>query len=42
MEHVEKGPVLETAEHGAAVGRALAEVHSVSFESAGISMLRSA
>jgi aminoglycoside phosphotransferase (APT) family kinase protein len=35
LEFVEHGPVLGTAEHGAAVGRALAEVHSVRFDRAG-------
>ena len=35
LEHVAHGPVLGSAEHGAAVGRALAEVHSRSFAQAG-------
>jgi phosphotransferase family enzyme len=35
MRFVEHGPVLATAEHGAAVGRALAEIHAVRFERAG-------
>jgi aminoglycoside phosphotransferase (APT) family kinase protein len=35
LEYVENHPVLGTGEHGAAVGRALAEIHSVTFERAG-------
>lgn len=35
LEWVDHGPLLGTAEHGAAVGRALAEIHSVSFGAAG-------
>jgi hypothetical protein len=35
LEHVPHGPVLGTREHGAAVGRALAEIHAVTFSSAG-------
>jgi len=36
LEYIELGPVLGTREHGAAVGRALAEIHSVAFESSGL------
>jgi aminoglycoside phosphotransferase (APT) family kinase protein len=36
IEYVELGPVLGTREHGLAVGRALAEIHSVAFESSGL------
>jgi len=35
LEHVAHGPVLGSAEHGAAVGRALAEVHVRTFSQAG-------
>jgi len=35
LEYVPHGPVLGSAEHGAAVGRALAEIHALSFEQAG-------
>lgn len=35
LERVAHGPVLATAEHGAAVGRALAEIHETRFEVAG-------
>ncbi len=35
LEYVENHPVRGTSEHGSAVGRALAEVHSVAFERAG-------
>ncbi len=35
LEHVAHGPVLGSAEHGSAVGRALAEVHARSFSKAG-------
>jgi Phosphotransferase enzyme family len=35
LEYVSHGPVLGSAEHGAAVGEALAEIHALSFEHAG-------
>ena len=35
LEHVAHGPVLGSAQHGAAVGKALAEVHTRSFAQAG-------
>ncbi|MCU1283014.1 MAG: hypothetical protein JWM53_6560 [bacterium] len=35
LEYVEHGPLPDTAEHGAAVGRALAEIHSLSYPMTG-------
>jgi fructosamine-3-kinase len=35
LEYVPHGPLLDSAEHGAAVGQALAEIHALSFEQAG-------
>jgi hypothetical protein len=35
LEYVTRSPLLGSREHGAAVGRALAEIHAVRFESAG-------
>ncbi|MEI9948437.1 MAG: aminoglycoside phosphotransferase family protein [Pseudomonadota bacterium] len=35
LEHVPHGPLLGSPGHGAAVGRALAEIHALSFEQAG-------
>ena len=35
LEYVDHGPLLGTLEHGASAGRALAEIHSVTFASAG-------
>jgi len=35
LEYVEKRPLLGTGEHGSAVGRALAEIHGVTFQWAG-------
>ncbi|MET0795164.1 MAG: aminoglycoside phosphotransferase family protein [Polyangiaceae bacterium] len=35
LEYVPHGPLLGSAEHGVAVGRALAEIHGIAFEKAG-------
>jgi fructosamine-3-kinase len=36
LEYLGKSPVLGTADHGAALGRALAEIHAVSYEATGL------
>jgi fructosamine-3-kinase len=40
LDYIAHGPLLATAEHGAAVGRALAEIHQTRFDAAGLLTVR--